>query len=260
MKTKYDYIAVFDSGVGGLSVLRQLRQTMPGERYVYYGDSANAPYGTRPTDQVRQLTMEAAQMLNQRYPLKAMVVACNTATAAAVDLLRQTYPELIVVGIEPAIKLAADRFPGGRIGVMATSVTLREQKFNDLLHRVEGSCSIVKIPAPGLVELVESGKAHSLEARELLDELLAPYRNRLDALVLGCTHYPFAADTIAEAVGDQVCLLDGSLGTAQQTQQAPLCLLEAGLLENGPGQTIITNSAQDPEYIRLSWQLLTAGR
>ena len=96
MKTKYDYIAVFDSGVGGLSVLRQLRQTMPGERYVYYGDSANAPYGTRPTDQVRQLTMEAAQMLNQRYPLKAMVVACNTATAAAVDLLRQTYPELIV--------------------------------------------------------------------------------------------------------------------------------------------------------------------
>ena len=257
MKTKYDYIAVFDSGVGGLSVLRQLRQTMPGERYVYYGDSANAPYGTRPTDQVRQLTMEAAQMLNQRYPLKAMVVACNTATAAAVDLLRQTYPELIVVGIEPAIKLAADRFPGGRIGVMATCVTLREQKFNDLLHRVEGSCSIVKIPAPGLVELVESGKAHSLEARELLDELLAPYRNQLDALVLGCTHYPFAADTIAEAVGDQVCLLDGSLGTAQQTQR---CLLEAGLLENGPGQTIITNSAQDPEYIRLSWQLLTAGR
>lgn len=257
MKTKYDYIAVFDSGVGGLSVLRQLRLAMPGERYVYYGDSANAPYGTRPTDQVRQLTMEAARMLDQHYPLKALVVACNTATAAAVDLLRQTYPELIVVGIEPALKLAADRFPGGRVGVMATAVTLREQKFNDLLRRVSDRCSFVKIPAPGLVELVEAGKAHTWEARELLDGLLAPYRGRLDALVLGCTHYPFAADAIAQAVGDQVCLLDGSLGTAQQTQR---CLQEAGLLENGPGQTIITNSAQDPEYIRLSWQLLTAGR
>ena len=148
MYTKNDYIAVFDSGVGGISVLRQLCKLMPGERYVYFGDSANAPYGSRPTEEVRQLTLAAAEHLTKNYPVKALVVACNTATAAAIQILRAAYPDLIVIGIEPALKLAADRFPGGRIGVMATQVTLREGKFEDLLRRHGHDCTVDRIPAP----------------------------------------------------------------------------------------------------------------
>ena len=128
MNSKQDYIAVFDSGVGGISVLRQLRRYLPSERYLYFGDAANAPYGTRPTAEVRQLVARAAEKLVPRG-LKALAVACNTATAAAIDLLRETYPDLIIVGIEPALKPAADRFPGGTVGVLATPVTLREEKF-----------------------------------------------------------------------------------------------------------------------------------
>ena len=111
MYTKDDYIAVFDSGVGGISVLRQLRKLMPDEKYIYFGDSANAPYGSRTTEEVRQLSLAAAEKLTSEYPVKALVVACNTATAAAIKQLRHAYPSLIVVGIEPAVKLAADNFP-----------------------------------------------------------------------------------------------------------------------------------------------------
>jgi glutamate racemase len=130
--SKQDYIAVFDSGLGGLSVLRHLQRIMPNENYLYYGDSANAPYGRRTTAQVRELTMAAVEYLLENFPVKALVVACNTATAAAIGHLRALYPDLVVIGIEPALKLAADRFPGGRIGVMATQVTLREEKFHNL--------------------------------------------------------------------------------------------------------------------------------
>ena len=157
MNAKSDYIAVFASGVGGISVLRHLMNTMPGERYLYFGDSANAPYGSRTTQEVQALTLTAIENLMAQYPIKAVVVACNTATAAAIRLLRHTYPKLIIIGIEPALKVAADHFPGGRIGVMATDVTLREEKFDSLLHRFDEECTITKIPAPGLVPLIEAG-------------------------------------------------------------------------------------------------------
>ena len=114
MAEKMDYIAVFDSGVGGISVLRQLKKCLPNERFLYYGDSANAPYGQRTTQQVQELTLAAVEKIFQ-YPVKALVVACNTATAAAIQLLRQKYPQRIIIGIEPALKPAADQFSGGRI-------------------------------------------------------------------------------------------------------------------------------------------------
>ena len=126
MNEKNSYIAVIDSRVGGISVLRHLIRQMPGERFVYFGDSANAPYGSRSTREVRQLTLAAVQFLLTQYPLKALVIACNTATAAAVNDVRSAHPDLIVVGIEPALKVAADHYPGGRVGVLATEVTLRE--------------------------------------------------------------------------------------------------------------------------------------
>lgn len=242
---KDHWIAVFDSGVGGISVLRHLRKFLPQEQFLYYGDTANAPYGSRPTGQVRELTLAAVRKLTEHCPLKALVVACNTATAAAVKELRQQYPELIVIGIEPALKLAADHFPHGHIGVMATEVTLREEKFDTLLHRFDGNCTIEKIPAPGLVELVEAGKADSKEAEALLQKLLGSYAGKLDALVLGCTHYPFAAKAIRSVLGADIPLLDGGEGTARETRRR---LEQAGLLRQGTGCVVLKSSAQEDGY------------
>ena len=252
MNAKTDALAVFDSGVGGISVLRQLRRLMPGETFLYLGDSANAPYGTRPTDQIRQLSLDVAAKLVARG-VKALVVACNTATAAAIETLRQTYPELIVVGIEPALKPAADRFPGGTIGVLATPVTLNEEKFQQLAAHYGGLCTVVKLPAPGLSELVEHGEGDSEAAEKLLRPLLEPWVGKLDALVLGCTHYPFATATIRRILGDRIPLLDGGEGTARETKRR---LVQAGLLNEAEGKIIIENSLDDPKLLELSHKLL----
>lgn len=253
MGNKTDYIAVFDSGLGGISVLRHLLRLMPGERYLYFGDSANAPYGSRPTSEVRDLTLAAAEQLMEEKPLKALVLACNTATAAAVKDLRQKYPDLIVIGIEPALKVAADHYPGGRIGVMATEVTLREEKFDTLLHRFHENCSVTKIPMPGLVQLVEAGKTDSPEMDDLLRNLLAPHIGKLDAVVLGCTHYPLAARAISRVLGENVVLLDGGDGTARETRRR---LAAEGLLEEGGGELIMENSGGDPQMIARGYDLL----
>ena len=246
-------IAVFDSGLGGISVLRHLRLLMPGEDYLYFGDSANAPYGSRTTEDVRRLTMAAAEKLIHRG-IKALVIACNTATAAAVQQVRATYPQLIVIGIEPALKLAADHYPGGRIGVMATEVTLREEKFDTLLHRFDENCTVAKIPAPGLVQLIEAGLAEKPQTEDLLRNILGPYIGNLDALVLGCTHYPFAAKAISRILGDSVVLLDGGEGTARETQRR---LREAGLLStNTYGTVILESSAESSDMVSLAEELL----
>ena len=253
MNTKEDYIGVFDSGVGGISVLRQLRNVMPRERFLYFGDSANAPYGTRTTEEIRSLTLEAARRLMDRG-LKALVVACNTATAAAIEDLRKTYPDSIVIGIEPALKPACDLFPGQTVGVMATPATLREEKLARLMEHCASQCKVVKLPAVGLVELVEAGKGNSPESAALLKELLGPWRGELKALVLGCTHYPFAGRTVSYILGEDTVLLDGGVGTAVHTMHR---LDEAGLLWDGPGEVIFENSLNDPAMIRLCQRLLT---
>ncbi len=252
MNQKTDYIAVLDSGVGGISVLRHLQRLMPGERFLYFGDSANAPYGSRSRPQIRDLTMEVAQKLAGRG-VKALVVACNTATAAAIDHLRKAYPELIIVGIEPALKLAADQFPSGTIGVLATEATLRLEKFSHLMAKVSHGIQVVKLPAPGLVELIEAGRGESPEARALLEPLLLPWAGKLDALVLGCTHYPFASAVIADLLGRHTPLIDGGEGTARQTLRL---LQKKELLEEGPGEMILENSLGTPEILALSRKLL----
>ena len=252
MDRKNEYIAVFDSGVGGISVLRELRRELPNERFLYFGDSANAPYGDRSVEEVRALTLAAADMLMKRG-IKALVVACNTATAAAIELLRQTYPDEIIVGIEPAVKLAAGHFPYGRIGVMATQVTLKLERFDDLVHRFDDTALVERIPAPGLVDLIERGMADSPETEALLEKILSPWRGKLNALVLGCTHYPFVKKTVARILGEYTELLDGSLGTARETRHR---LEAAGLLRNGPGDVIIEDSAPGGEIIALAAKLL----
>lgn len=242
-------IVVFDSGVGGASVLRHLRRMLPKEDFLYFGDDANAPYGVRSTEEVRRLTLAAVDKLVQSYPVKALVVACNTATSAAICDLRKKYPDLIVVGIEPALKLAADRFPGGHIGIMATDVTLREKKLNDLMARFAENCTISRISAPGLVELVEQGLGSSVQTERLLAPILSPYRGKLDALVLGCTHYPFAHVPISKILGERTLLLDGGEGTARQTRRR---LAEMGLLyqEDKSGGIEILHSGNAPCFVR----------
>ena len=251
MHTKEDYIAVFDSGVGGISVLRELRKQMPRENYLYFGDSANAPYGNRPTAEVRALTLQAVERMRPRG-IKALVIACNTATSAAVRVLREMYPKLIVVGIEPALKMAADRFPKGRVGVMATSVTLREEKFAYQAARFP-EVQVERISAPGLVELIEAGKVSGPEVENLLKKILAPYVGRLDALVLGCTHYPFVRKTVAQILGPETALFDGGEGTARHTRHL---LEEAGLINDGNGSVVMENSSGSQELLKLSEALL----
>lgn len=252
MYEKNDYIAVFDSGVGGISVLRHLVAQMPKERFLYFGDSANAPYGTRSTEEIQQLTFHAAEMLLGRE-VKALVLACNTATAAAAKPLRLAHPETIIIGIEPALKPAAERFPQGTVGILATPATLRGGKLERLIARHGGQCHVERIPAPGLVELIEQGKADSPETEALLRKLLDPWKGKLDGIVLGCTHYPFAADTIARILpGTEI--FDGGAGTAWHTR----CRLEeAGLLrQDGKGCVVFENSDPNPEMLQRCRELL----
>ena len=252
MNTKQDYIAVIDSGLGGLSVLRHLMRVMPGERFLYYGDSANAPYGVRSREEIEALTIAAVERLMPRG-LKALVVACNTATSAAIEPLRKRYPGLIVIGIEPALKLAADRYPGGGIGVMATPVTLREEKFCRLMARYASSCQVYRIPAPQLVPLIEDGRVDTPEMQAALHGLLDPYIGKINALVLGCTHYPFASHAMERILGPDVAVLDGGRGTARETKRR---LTAADLLENGPGDLILENSLGTEEILARSRKML----
>lgn len=251
MEKKNLPIAVFDSGVGGISVLKELMALMPQEKYIYFGDSANAPYGTRTTEEVKVLTLNGAAMLYERG-IKALVVACNTATAAAISLIREEYPDIVVIGIEPALKMATDRFPRGHVGIMATQVTLREEKLEHLVGRFP-EAKVERIPAPGLVELVEQGKAESEETETLLREILTPYLGRLDAIVLGCTHYPFVRNAVRKILGDEVTIVDGGAGTARHTKR---CLEERGWLREGEGSLRMENSAGRRELLELAMELL----
>lgn len=247
-------IAVFDSGLGGLSVLRSLVQLLPEENFLYFGDSANAPYGPRPTQEIRELTLARADELFAQGA-KALVVACNTATSAAIDVLRCRYPERIIIGIEPALKPAADACPGGRIVVMATDATLRERKFAALMERYGENHTILKCPCPALVEFVERGELDSPALHEMLQQTLALFLHPApDAVVLGCTHFPFAAGAIRKVIGPGPHLFDGAEGTARETRRR---LAEAGLLRTGgPGRIRLTNSRPEEEILRRSMALL----
>lgn len=238
-------IGVFDSGVGGISVLRELVKLMPQEHYLYFGDSANAPYGTKELAEIRTLTIRNVEYL-LKQEVKSVVVACNTATSAAVADLRTMYPNLPLVGIEPAIKPAAEQNPGGRIVVMATPMTLRQKKFRKLMERYERQARIVPLPCPGLMEYVERGNLEGEDLRKYLTELLWTVGDeQIDAIVLGCTHYPFARKMIQQIVGESVLIYDGGPGTAREMKRR---LQVAGLLSDfqNKGSIIFENSYTDP--------------
>lgn len=212
-------IGVFDSGLGGLSVLKKCIDIMPNENYIYYGDSLHAPYGNKSLDEVRELSLAATDYLMQRG-VKGLVVACNTATSAAVKLLRESNPSFPVVGIEPAIKPAALFHPGSMILVMATENTLRESKFQYLKQQYERKAEIIKVPCSGLMEFVERGELEGENVENFIRNILKDFPlYRVGAIVLGCTHYPFLRSTIQKIVGERIEIIDGSAGTAREIRR-----------------------------------------
>lgn len=219
MERKRQPIGVFDSGAGGLSVLKELARLMPQEDFIYYGDSLNAPYGVKPLEQVQALTFACAEHLLERN-VKEIVIACNTATSAACRIMRGMYPDLPLVGVEPAVKPAAVNHPGQKVAVMATPLTLREEKFKRLVQRYEDQAKIIPLPCPDLVEYVEKGilEGPGLEGylRDVLDPCL---KDGVKAVVLGCTHFPLVKAAIGKVVGEEVRIYDGGAGTARQARR-----------------------------------------
>ena len=243
-------VAVFDSGLGGISVLRELVRTLPRENYLYFGDSLHAPYGTKTPQEVISLSLQAADRLLSQGA-KALVVACNTATSAAIRTLRKTYPELAVVGTEPAIKPAVERHPGGRILMLATAMTVQEEKFQRLKAQYDDQAQIIPIACSGLMEYVEQGVLRGAEVEGYLLDKLEPYlKVPIDAVVLGCTHYPFLRGAIRRIVGRRPEIIDGSIGIARQLERR---LEEQGLLNPGDvsGKVEFQNSLDEPEILGL---------
>ncbi len=247
-------IAVLDSGVGGISVLRELTRLMPKEHFLYFGDSQNAPYGEKSPEEVLAITRSNLKMLLARG-IKALVLACNTATGAAARILREEYPDLILVGIEPAIKPASLVGDHPRVLVMATPLTLRQEKFCTLMDRFSETSEILPVPCAGLVELIEDGELEGNRLDNYLEKLFFPHKDtKIDAVVLGCTHYPHIKEQIAKHLPHEVKILDGGDGTARETRRR---LSAAGLLRTeGEGHIEILNSSPDPSRIDLSWKLL----
>ena len=237
-------IGVFDSGLGGLSVLRKCMQIMPGESFIYYGDSLHAPYGTKTLSEVQERSFDITELL-MGQGIKALVVACNTATSAAVKLMRERYKELPLVGIEPAIKPAAVRHPGKTVLVMATPMTLSEVKFKRLKSRYEDTARIIDVPCPGLMEYIEKGILSGGELDDYLKGKLCDYdMTDVGAIVLGCTHYPFIYDELKSIVGDKIEIIDGSEGTAREIKRR-IELAGISCEGTGQGELLLMNSATD---------------
>lgn len=250
-------IGFIDSGVGGISVLKKAVRLLPHENFIYYGDSLNAPYGSKPLETIRALTFAAVDHLLARQ-VKAIVIACNTATSAAVHIVRERYPDLPVLGIEPALKPAVEHTNKGSIVVMATETTLKERKFAHLMDRVARDRHVIKMSCPGLVELIEDGKANSPET---LDYLKAKFRplpmDELEAVVLGCTHYPFIRCALRNVIGPGPLIMDGADGISRHLEQV---LRSWDLLSprRSYGEILMINTSGDDDLLRLSMDLLTS--
>ena len=209
---------MFDSGVGGLSVLREIRKELPCEDLLYVADSAHAPYGERPDAFIEQRAIAVAQFLIGQHA-KAIVVACNTATGVAVDTLRSRFA-LPIVGMEPALKPAASATRSGVVGVLATSQTLASVKFSRLLDRYGADVEVVLQACPRLVDQVERGDLSGKGTLRLVEEHVRPLIDRgADTIVLGCTHFPFLTEMIQQVAGPDVLLIDPAVAVARELRR-----------------------------------------
>ena len=244
VKRHNDFVGVFDSGVGGISVLSRLVEELPNEDFVYFGDSANAPYGEKTREWVvRRSHAIVEQLLDDGA--KAIVIACNTATSAAAGELRAEYAHVPIIGLEPALKPAT--LVAQRILVMATPITLRLDKYQQLAERWGGGHQVIDAPCSGLAGRIEQGNLDEPDVVKLVDELVGRYRGQVDAVVLGCTHYPFVASAIRTVLGE-VPLFDGAPGTARQLRRR---LAERDLLTKSgdPGRVEFQTSDDNPETL-----------
>lgn len=254
MNIKDRPIGFFDSGVGGISVLREAVKLMPEENYIYFGDSKNAPYGERDKEQIKKLTFSAVELLIAKG-CKGIVIACNTATSAAINDLRKKHKNIPIIGIEPALKPAMEIKETGKVIIMATPITLRERKFKELLKKYGDNREVVLIPCAGLVDLIEDGKRDCEETEKyLIDKLYEFKESNVHAIVLGCTHYPFIENRIRNILGENMKIIHGGEGTAKQLKRQ---LIQLGIKRdnNFEGEIEIINSKNE-QLIELSYKLL----
>ena len=223
MTTSDRPVGVFDSGVGGVSVLREIRRVLPADDLIYLADSAYTPYGDRPAAVIIERSIAMVTLL-EREGVKAVVVACNTATGVAVEALRARFA-MPIVAIEPAVKPAAARTRSGVVGVLATTQTLASERFSKLVETHAAGVRVVTQPAPGLVEQVEAGELSTAPTRSLVERYVKPLLdNGADTIVLGCTHYPFLSALIQDVAGSAVTVIDPAVAVAKELRRR----LEAG--------------------------------
>ncbi len=247
-------VAVFDSGVGGISVLKELYALMPCENYIYFGDSKNAPYGSREPDEVKALVLKNADYLAS-MGVKALVVACNTATSVAIEDLRRIY-DMPVIGVEPALKPAVLYKEHSAVAVMATPITVHEAKFNVLMKHYEDRAKIIPIACDLLAGYVERGIFEGRELEEYIASLFSGL-GKIDSVVLGCTHYPFVRKTIRRVIGPEVKIFDGGEGTARETRRR---LNEQGILKTDgeKGKVTFLNSLESKKEEAFSKMLFSS--
>lgn len=248
-------IGIFDSGVGGLSVLRHIRALLPHEDLLYVADQANVPYGSRPAAQIRGLSEGITRFLISQGA-KCIVVACNTASAAALDSLRQTFPKVPIVGMEPAVKPGAVQTRQGRIGILATAGTFGSRRYADLMARYAQGIVAYEDPCTGLVDEIEAGRVDGAKSQLILGQALRPMLDAgVDTFVLGCTHYPFALPLIRSLVGPEATIIDPAPAVARQVRRV---LRQAGLLatRSQSGQTTLFTSADPQQLAMVAGQLL----
>lgn len=210
-------VGIFDSGVGGISVLRAIREQMPEESISYFGDQGHVPYGSRSMEQIQRFS-EAITHFLLEHGAKIIVVACNTASAAALKYLRERFPRVQFVGMEPAVKPAAERTQTGKVGVLATPATFQGALYASVVERFANGVELFQATCPGLVQQIEQGTLNGEETRRILEDALQPMLEKnIDTVVLGCTHYPFVIPLIQQIVGESVRVIDPAPAVAKQT-------------------------------------------
>lgn len=212
-------IGVYDSGVGGLTVFQAVRNLLPNERLLYLADQANVPYGERSLEEVRALAERATSFM-MAQGVKLIVVACNTASAAALKVLRKNYPDFPFVGMEPAVKPAAEQTLSGKVGVLATPSTFQGELYASVVERFAGDVQLFQATCPGLVEQIEKGAVKSPETRQILEDAIEPMlKEGVDSLVMGCTHFPFVIPLIRQIAGEDVRVVDPAPAVARQVKR-----------------------------------------
>jgi glutamate racemase len=212
-------IGIFDSGIGGISVLRAIREQMPAESVVYFGDQAHIPYGPRPMEQIREFSEAITEFLLAQGA-KIIVVACNAASAAALRPLRERFPDILFVGMEPAVKPAVEHTQTGRVGILATPATFQGALYASVVERFANGVELFQNTCSGLVQQIEQGNLKGEQTRKILESALLPMlEQEIDTVVLGCTHYPFVIPLIQEIVGGSVRVIDPAPAVARQIER-----------------------------------------